>query len=599
MTAIVILGARSRSLAEQVAAVLPGAKIHAPAGCAAPADQRFVRATDQILALYRQNVPTILIGAAGIAIRAAAPALADKRAEPPLLAVAEDGSVVVPLLGGHRGANALARQIAARIGGQAAVTTAGDLSLGVALDEPPPGFACADPGPAKPITAHLLEDGAVALDDPQGLAGQAGLADLRTDPASSWTIALTHEARPPAPHCLTWHPRTLVLGVGCERNAPADLLVDHVLATLDEAGLAPRSIACIASIDLKADEPALAALAARLGVPARFFPAERLLAETDRLSSRSEIVFREVGCYGVAEGAALAAAGTAGRLLVEKRRGERVTCAVALAAAPLDPATLGQARGRLAVIGVGPGQRAWRTHEAEQLLERATDIVGYGLYLDLVADRIGHAVRHDFALGEEEARCRHALALAATGRDVALVCSGDAGIFAMASPLVELLEAPADPAWARIELVVAPGISAMQAASARLGAPLGHDFCAISLSDLLTPRPDIERRLHAAAQGDFVIAFYNPVSRRRRDLLPLAKAILLAHRPASTPVAIARSLGRSEEAIEVTTLQALDPEQVDMLSLVLVGSSNSRQVTLPSGRALVLTPRGYDRKSSS
>jgi cobalt-precorrin 5A hydrolase/precorrin-3B C17-methyltransferase len=167
----------------------------------------------------------------------------------------------------------------------------------------------------------------------------------------------------------------------------------------------------------------------------------------------------------------------------------------------------------------------------------------------------------------------------------------------MASPLVELLEQPDDPGWVRVELVVAPGISAMQAAAARLGAPLGHDFCAISLSDLLTPRRDIERRLRAAAEGDFVIAFYNPVSRRRRDLLPLARSILLGHRPADTPVAVARSLGRSEESIAVTTLAELDTERVDMLSLVLVGSSNSRRLTLPSGRALILTPRGYDRKS--
>jgi cobalt-precorrin 5A hydrolase/precorrin-3B C17-methyltransferase len=231
------------------------------------------------------------------------------------------------------------------------------------------------------------------------------------------------------------------------------------------------------------------------------------------------------------------------------------------------------------------------------LLDGADDVVGYSLYLDLVADRIRAASRHDFALGEEEARCRHALELAAQGRSVALVCSGDAGIFAMASPLVELLEHPDDPAWRRVDLVVAPGISAMQAAAARLGAPLGHDFCAISLSDLLTPRPDIERRLHAAAEGDFVIAFYNPVSRRRRDLLPLAREILLQHRPGGTPVAIARSLGRPEETIDVTTLADLHVDQVDMLSLVLVGSSSSRQIRLPSGSTLVLTPRGYDRKN--
>ena len=396
---------------------------------------------------------------------------------------------------------------------------------------------------------------------------------------------------------MVWHSKTLVVGVGCERNVQPDALIEQVEAVLAAEGLAVPSIACIASIDIKADEPALAALAARWRVPVRLFSGDELAHQSVRLSTRSEIVFRETGCYGVAEGAALAAVGGKGRLLVNKHRGDRITCAVALAPVPVDPTKIGRARGRLAIVGIGPGRPGWRTAEAVGLLREAQDVVGYGLYLDLVGDLIGHCVRHDFALGEEEARCRHALGLAASGRDVALVCSGDAGIFAMASPLVELLEQPSDPAWARVDLIVAPGISAMQAAAARLGAPLGHDFCAISLSDLLTPRVDIERRLKAAADGDFVIAFYNPVSRRRRDLLPFAKQILLRHRPNATPVAIAKSLGRSEETIAMTTLADMDCEQVDMLSLVLIGSSNSRLVTLPSGRPLILTPRGYDRKA--
>jgi len=596
MTAIVVLGARSLPLARRIAAAVAGAEVHGPVGLAV--DTSFAKVTEHLLGLFRQGRPIVLLSAAGIAIRAVAPALADKTAEPPVLAVAEDGSSVVPLLGGHHGANRLAREIGAALGAHAAITTAGDLRLGLALDEPPAGFACPDPALAKALTAHLLEGGGVRLDDPAGLAQEAGLMGLAADPASRWTIRLTEQAVAAQPGQLVWHPRRLVLGVGCERNAPAGLLIDHVAACLGRAGLAPEAIACVASIDLKADEPAIHALAGHLGVPVRFFTVAELREQTARLANPSELVFREVGCHGVAEGAALAGVGPAGRLLVAKQAGPRVTCAVGLAPLPVDPGVVGRARGRLAVLGVGPGQPEWRTREVEALLASASDVVGYRLYLDLVADRIGHCRRHDFDLGEEEARCRHALALAAQGHDVALVCSGDAGIFAMASPLVELLERPEDPAWARVELVVGPGISAMQAAAARLGAPLGHDFCAISLSDLLTPRAEIERRLQAAAQGDFVIAFYNPVSRRRRDLLPLAKTILLEARPADTPVAIARSLGRPEEAVTVTTLAALDPEAVDMLSLVLVGSSNSRAVTLPSGRTLVLTPRGYHRKSA-
>ena len=597
MIAIVILGARSLQLAGAIKGALLDAEIHAPSGCEGQIDRHFAKVTDHLRELYLAGMPVVFVGAAGIAIRAVAPVLADKRSEPPLLVVAENGSAAIPLLGGHRGANDLARQIAAAIHATAAVTTAGDLRLGIALDEPPPGFSCSDPLPAKALTAHLLEGGRVVLDDPDGLAATAGLDELAIDPSSPFTFAISHLSQQRSPHRLVWHPRTLVVGVGCERGVPPEHLLPQAMAVLEEEGLAPESIACVASIDVKSDEPGIASLAAHWQVPARFFAAADLLEQTDRLSTRSLVVFREVGCYGVAEGAALAAVGKSGRLLMAKRRLQRMTLAIAIAPEPVDPGSVGRPRGRVAVIGVGPGQPSWRTSEALWLLAQASDVVGYGLYLDLVADRIKHCVRHDFRLGEEEARCRHALDLAAAGRDVALVCSGDAGIYAMASPLVEMMERADDPAWPRIDLVVAPGISAMQAAAARLGAPLGHDFCAISLSDLLTPRLDIERRVRAAAEGDFVIAFYNPVSRRRRDLLPLARTILLDHRPADTPVAIANSLGRPEEAISVTTLADLDLDQVDMLSLVLVGSSNSRRVALPSGRTLVLTPRGYAGKA--
>ena len=597
MIAIVVLGDRSMNLARKVAAALPGVEIHAPRQCRSPVDVTYAAVLDHLRDLFTAGTSIVFIGAAGIAIRAVAGSLTDKRDEPAVLAMAEDGSVVVPLLGGHRGANALARDLAAATGAIAAMTTASDLRLRVALDEPPAGFACPDPSPVKPLVVHLLEGGSVRLDDPLGLAAAAGLDELPIGGTSPWAMAIDHRQQSRHPQRLVWHPRILALGVGCERDVPPQQLVQHALTVLDEAGLDRSSVAVVVSLDLKSDEAAVHALAAELNVPARFFSTAELLEQTERLSAPSEAVFQEVGCYGVAEGAALAAVAQHGTLLIPKRRGERVTCAVAAGMTPLDPGSIGRGRGRLAVIGVGPGQRSWRTREAEQQLGEADDVVGYSLYLDLVADRIGAAKRHDFDLGEEEARCRHALKLAAQGRNVALVCSGDAGIFAMASPLVELLEQPDDPAWRRIDLVVVPGISAMQAAAARLGAPLGHDFCAISLSDLLTPRPDIERRVQAAAQGDFVIAFYNPVSRRRRDLLPLAKEILLRHRPAETPVAIARSLGRPEETIDVTTLAGLQVDQVDMLSLVLVGSSNSRQLRLPSGRTLILTPRGYDRKT--
>jgi cobalt-precorrin 5A hydrolase/precorrin-3B C17-methyltransferase len=330
-------------------------------------------------------------------------------------------------------------------------------------------------------------------------------------------------------------------------------------------------------------------------VPARFFTAAELEAQASRLRNPSEAVFRAVGCHGVAEGAALAAAGGESSLVVEKTRGARGTCAVARAASAIDPGAVGRARGRLTVIGIGPGDAAWRAPAASDALRAATDVVGYGLYLDLIADALQGKQRHGYGLTEEETRVRAALDLAAEGRSVALVSSGDAGVYGLAPLVFELLDREDRPEWNRLAIAVVPGISALQAAAARIGAPIGHDFCAISLSDLLTPWPDIARRLKAAAEGDFVLALYNPVSRRRRSQLEAARAILLAHRAPETPVVLARNLGRDNETLTVIRLDELHADRADMLTLVLIGSSRTRLIMGGNGR-WVYTPRGYAQK---
>ncbi len=182
---------------------------------------------------------------------------------------------------------------------------------------------------------------------------------------------------------------------------------------------------------------------------------------------------------------------------------------------PLDAGAIGRPRGRLAIVGTGPGDPAWRTPEATALLAAADEIVGYRLYLDLLGGAIAGKRRHDSAIGEEAARARLALDLAAEGGSVALVSSGDPGIYGLAALVFELIERERRRDWSAVEIAVAPGVSAMHAAAARVGAPLGHDFCAISLSDLLTPWPAIRARLEAAASADFVVALYNPRSARR------------------------------------------------------------------------------------
>jgi cobalt-precorrin 5A hydrolase/precorrin-3B C17-methyltransferase len=594
--AIVVLGPGGMKIAGAVKAAVPGASIHGFARRVADADIAFDDTAEHLRMLFRESVPIVGLCAAGILIRALAPVLSDKRTEPPVIALAEDGSNAVPLLGGHHGANVLAARIAELTGGRALLTTAGEVRFGVSLDEPPAGWTIANPELVKPATADLLAGVPVGLAiEASDAAWLAGVAFAET---GERRVLITDRAGQDDANVLVLHPPVLALGVGCERGTgPEELkaLAEHTLAS---GGLAPGAIACIVSLDLKMDEPAVNALATHLGVPARFFDAAALEAETPRLATPSEIVFREVGCHGVAEAAALAAAGPNGDLIVAKQVSRRATCAVARAPYDIDPTTTGTARGHLAVVGIGPGAGDWRTPEVSRLLAEADVVVGYGLYLDLLGNAIAGKTRHEAPLGHEEARARMALDLAAAGRGVALVSSGDAGIYALATLVFELLDREARPEWRRVEVRVAPGISALQAAAARIGAPLGHDFCTVSLSDLLTPWKTIENRLRAAADGDFVLALYNPVSQRRRTQLAAARDILLAVRARDTPVVLARNLGRDGEGLCVTTLGELTADDADMLTVILVGSSQTRCIETGNGGTWVYTPRGYAAKSN-
>jgi cobalt-precorrin 5A hydrolase/precorrin-3B C17-methyltransferase len=589
--AIVALGSSAVPIARQLRTALAGAELHGPRGDPGDWDESYDRLMPHIARLFAAGRPILGLCASGILIRAIAPLLGAKEDEPAVVAVAEDGSVAVPLIGGHRGANALARVVARLTGAVAAVTTAGDLRLGLALDEPPPRWKIANPGKVKSIAAALLRGAPVALIDETGAAQWLRAGRVRWADGGGERVVVTDRTISSETAGLVFHPPVLALGIGCERGAPPAEIADLAARALAEARLAPAAVAAVVSVDVKLAEAGIHALAERLGVPARFFPAMRLLAETERLSERSAAAFRSTGCWGVAEGAALAAAGGGGSLVVAKRKSRHATCAVARATTPIDASTIGRRRGRLAVIGIGPGDGASRTPEASAALAEATDIVGYRLYLELLGRASAGKRRHPSLLGEEEARARLALDLAAEGQSVALVSSGDPGIYGMAPLVFELLDREERPDWRMVEIVVAPGISALQAAAARVGAPLGHDFCAISLSDLLTPWETIGNRLEAAAAADFVVALYNPRSARRPAQLGAAAAILLRHRPPNTPVFVGRNLGRAGEERRILALSELADAAVDMFSLVIVGNSRTRRLDLDPPR--LYTPRGY------
>jgi cobalt-precorrin 5A hydrolase / precorrin-3B C17-methyltransferase len=560
--AIIVLGQNSVDLGKRIKTVLPEAKLYGLDQRTTDVDVSFTSFGDTLRELFTEGKPIIGVCAAGILIRTLAPLLTNKRQEPPVLAIAEDGSAVVPLLGGLHGVNDLARLIAAALGVQPAITTTGDIRFRTALLSPPPGYYLANPDQAKTFISDLLAGATVKL---IGNAPWLKDSKLPIVPDGQLTLQVTERLATPSPDCLVYHPSTLAIGIGDTLSTDPQTEIANLQRILSEAGLATAAIAGVFGLTDYAGHPGIEAIAQAFNVPARFF------AQPD----------------WNAEQIAIAAAGAASQLLTTDQH-----CAIALSPLPLDASRIGRPQGRLAIVGTGPGSAGWMSPEVKGLLQSATDWVGYSTYLNLVEPLRTDQQRHDSDNREELDRAKLALDLAAEGRCVAVVSSGDPGIYAMAAAVFEALEQAANPAWQQIAIQVSPGISALQAAAARIGAPIGHDFCVISLSDILKPWSAIAQRIEAAAAADFVIAFYNPVSKQRTWQLDKAKELLLQVRSPETPVVLARNLGRAGESVTVRSLGQLSSEPVDMRTLVLVGSSKTRLI--PNlNRLWVYTPRCY------
>lgn len=452
---VIILGETSVAIARQIQTALPAAMLYGLAGRIESADVLYGKFGETVRELFTSGTPVVGICAAGILIRTLAPVLSDKRAEPPVIAVAEDGSAVVPLLGGLTGANELATAIAHALDCKAAVTATGQLRFNVVLEAPPQGYRLINPDDAKAFTSDLI---------------------------SGTTVRLIGDA--------PWLRQS---------NLPFTSDGMHTIEVTDRA----------------------------------------------IRGSATHLVYQPI-----------------------------------------------TAQGKLAIVGLGPGSAEWMSSEVKALLQAATDLVGYKTYLDLVGT-FAQGKRHESDNRVELDRARQALDLAAEGRSVVIVSSGDPGIYAMAAAVFEVIDREANPAWEQLEIHVAPGISAMQAAAAAIGAPLGHDFCTISLSDILKPWSVIEQRLAAAAQADFVLAFYNPVSKQRTWQLDKAKEILMKWRSPTTPVVLARNLGRSGQSVQVITLAQLTSAHADMRTVILVGSSQTRIIQRSNSRVWVYTPRHH------
>jgi cobalt-precorrin 5A hydrolase/precorrin-3B C17-methyltransferase len=557
--AIVILGQGSLATARRIQQVYPAAQIHGLAGRVEGADCTYQEFGVTLRALYQQDTPIIALCAAGIVIRTLAPLLLEKGAEPAVLAVAEDGSAVVPLLGGLGGVNVMAREIAASLQVAAAITTSGELRFGTCLLNPPSGYALGDLELGKRFVSDLLAGHSVRI---EGAAPWLDQAQLPEDPQAQRSIHVGSAAREASANELLIYPRSVAVAVSAET---ADL-AGAVRSALQQAKIAVQSLGCLLASATQMASPFLREAALELGVPLRFVAAQSNLETLARVA---------VPAATVLTGHSMA---------------------IAVAEQPLDVSNIGRPRGRLAVIGLGPGAAELMVPAVKAELSRATDVLGYETYVRMAGPFRDDQVQHCTDNREEMQRARHAFRLAAEGRSVIVVSSGDPGVFAMAAAVLEALHESADPAWHSVDLEILPGVSASLATAAQAGAPLGHDFCVMSLSDNLKPWSIIEKRLDLAAEADLALAFYNPISRARPWQLGRALEIVAQHRAPETPVVLGRDIGRPGQTLRTTTLGALTPEQVDMRTMVLVGSSTTCKFPRATGGDWVYTPRWYGEK---
>ena len=552
--------------------------------------------------------------ATGAVVRLIAPLLENKATDPAVVVIDEAGQYAISLCSGHQGgADRLAHQVSQHLGSAPVVTGAAhELGLsGIDVLGNPFGWqrgsgqwtaVAAVVASQEPV--EVIQDCGSDLWQqhlPPQHPFQFGFPELKekrqAPQARIWISPVqrrfNEESKLPK---VQWHPRVLHVGIGCERGVSQALIQLAIDQVCQQYHLATAAIATLGSATIKADEAGLVALAQEKGWPLQCFSPEQLAAV--EVPNPSQTVAAAVGTPSVAEAAAsLAVACQDGQAESGSRQVLRVpkqivrhpdhTGAVTVAIAQAEREYIGR-RGELLLVGTGPGSLDQMTAAAKAALSRADAVIGYQLYIDLLRPllRPGQIVEA-LPITQERQRAERAVELATWGLTVAVVSSGDCGIYGMGGLVLETLkqsgwdgQAPA--------VSVFPGISALQSAASRVGAPLMHDFCAISLSDLLTPWEVIQKRLRAAAAGDFIVALYNPKSKTRTEQIVTARQILLEHRRASTPVALARALYRPEETVILTTLGDMLEHPIDMLTTVLIGNRSSL-----SHAGWFITPRGY------
>ena len=526
--------------------------------------------------------------AAGIAVRCIAPCLTHKSQDPAVLVLDEKGKHCISLLSGHMGgANALAGTVSALCGAEPVITTGTDTEHRFSVDEFARcnGLVVTDWEKAKRISAKVLAGETLTIGSGmkkeqycpvEGLEEQNWKEGEFLSNADVW---ITPRRITAPDQVLQLIPRNLTVGIGCRKGTELSALHAALDRFMEQTGLDRRGICQITSIDRKKEEQGLVDLASDLGVPFVTYTSEELLQAPGEYPS-SEFVREITGVDNVCQRSAMLGAGDGAAVIAEKTVVDGIT--MAAAAGVLKKS--GNARGIVYAVGIGPGEPEQMTPQAEAALLRSDLIVGYKTYVDQIRPVFPDKEYKVSGMRQELLRIREALEEARKGKTVAVISSGDASVYGMGGLLWELSEQYDD-----VDVECVAGITAALSGGAVLGAPLGHDFTCVSLSDLLTPWDLIRKRLELAAEGDFVIALYNPSSRTRQHRYEEACRILLEHRPGNTVCGWCRNIGRQGEEWKVCTLKELQQQPVDMLTTVFIGNSRTRVI-----RGRMVTPRGYE-----
>jgi len=567
----------------------------------------------------------IFIMASGIVVRTVAPLIKDKRTDPAVVVLDEKGGFAVSLLSGHLGgANKIAKEIADFLSGQAVITTASDTNNLPAIDlwAKENDLVIENWDTVPEISTRFLNSGELRVYSEVEIKMPEGF--LRVDKPSSADVLITSKNLKSQISASKFQaylrPKNLIIGIGCNSGTAADEIKDAVKRALAEKKLSFLSIHSVATIDIKADEKGLNEFVREYGFSIKTFTADELNKISSESGVRSiqpigssEIVFKATGAYAVAEPAALLAS-RADELLVRKQKIGNVTVAVAEIKSGVRCQVSGvknkneEAKGKIFIVGTGPGSVEHITPYAQKAIRNSDVIVGYGTYLELIKELIEDKEIVSTGMTQEIERCKKAVELAMNGKTVAVISGGDPGIYAMAGLVFELLKdrnalcvmryalknknaSRVTHHVSRVDVEVIPGISALNACAARLGAPLMHDFASISLSDRLTLWELIEKRLDAAAKADFVIILYNPKSKGRAKHIDRAMEIILKCRKPETPVGIVKGAMRGDERIIITDLKNMLEHDIDMQTTVIIGNS---QTFVWNER--MITPRGYEKK---